>query len=144
MIGFSAKEPFELLIPVRPDDIDELNHVSNIVYVRWIQDAAVAHWFGQASEEHKEKIAWLVARHEIDYKRSAGPNDTIIARTWVGKAIQNFFERHTEMFRQSDMKMLAKARSLWRPVDKETLKPIHVGPEIYEQWSVSQGEIQSE
>ena len=27
----------------QPEDIDELGHVNNAVYVRWIQDAAVGH-----------------------------------------------------------------------------------------------------
>jgi signal transduction histidine kinase len=34
---------FELVMDVREDDIDELGHVSNIVYLRWIQDVALAH-----------------------------------------------------------------------------------------------------
>jgi hypothetical protein len=33
-------------ITAGPDDIDELGHVNNAVWVKWIQDVAVAHWHG--------------------------------------------------------------------------------------------------
>lgn len=35
-------ERFEQVIQVRAPDIDELGHVNNIVYVRWVQDVATA------------------------------------------------------------------------------------------------------
>ena len=35
---------FEKLITAAPDDIDELGHVNNAAWVRWIQDMATAHW----------------------------------------------------------------------------------------------------
>jgi acyl-CoA thioester hydrolase len=35
---------FEVRITASPDDIDELGHVNNAAWVRWIQDVAIAHW----------------------------------------------------------------------------------------------------
>ena len=40
----SGPERFELRIQIQPDDIDELGHVNNVVYLRWVQDVATAHW----------------------------------------------------------------------------------------------------
>ena len=37
-------EAFELAIPIEPSDIDELGHVNNVTYLRWVQDVAVAPW----------------------------------------------------------------------------------------------------
>ena len=37
-------ERFELRIAIQPADIDRLGHVNNTVYLRWVQEAAVAHW----------------------------------------------------------------------------------------------------
>ena len=59
---------FEIQLIVTAADIDELNHVSNVVYVRWVQEVAVAHWQALASEEAQRKVVWVVLRHEIDYK----------------------------------------------------------------------------
>ena len=36
--------PFQHPLSIQPSDIDELGHVNNAVWVRWIQDIAVAHW----------------------------------------------------------------------------------------------------
>ncbi len=34
----------EITITGSPDDIDELGHVNNAVWVKWIQHVAVEHW----------------------------------------------------------------------------------------------------
>ena len=95
----NAQYAFELPITVREDDIDRLGHVNNVVYVRWVQEAATAHWRVLASEEERARLLWVVIRHEIDYKRPAMPGDAIVARTWVGEADGLAFERHTEIVR---------------------------------------------
>ncbi|MHC5037871.1 MAG: acyl-CoA thioesterase [Planctomycetota bacterium] len=130
-------EPFEMEIPVDPADIDLLGHVSNIVYLRWVQDVAVAHWNAKATEKDKEELLWVVTRHEIDYKRPAMAGDTVIARTWVGGALKGIFERHTEIRRKSDGKVLARARSLWCPVDARTKKPTRVSADVYETFTAN-------
>ncbi|UCF41536.1 MAG: acyl-CoA thioesterase [Gemmatimonadota bacterium] len=129
-------EHFELRIPVQPTDIDQLGHVNNVVYLRWVQDAAVAHWRDAAPKGDQEKLLWVVVRHEIDYQRPARPNDVILARTWVGEAIDRLFERHTELRRESDGKPLARARTLWCPIDPTTGRPTDVSPEVRARFSV--------
>ena len=44
--------PFEKPITATEQDIDELGHVNNAVWVRWIQDMATAHWYAVAPPEH--------------------------------------------------------------------------------------------
>jgi acyl-CoA thioester hydrolase len=39
-----ALQAFEIVLPVEPADLDQLGHVNNVTYVRWVQEAAVAHW----------------------------------------------------------------------------------------------------
>ena len=128
-------KPYEIEIAIQPTDIDQLGHVNNIVYLRWVQEAAVAHWYAEASESDKENVLWVVVRHEIDYKRPAFAKDTIIARTWVGAASKRTFERRTEIIRKSDMKLLAKALTLWCPIDANTKKPTEVSADVYEKFS---------
>ena len=43
--------PYEIELDVMPADIDQLGHVNNVVYLRWVQDAAVAHWTAVATEQ---------------------------------------------------------------------------------------------
>ena len=69
-----------------PEDIDELGHVNNAVYVRWIQDIAVAHWYSVAPANLAQNVVWVVVRHEIDYRAPSHLGETLTLRTWVGDA----------------------------------------------------------
>jgi acyl-CoA thioester hydrolase len=129
-------ERFELRLAVQPEDIDRLGHVNNVVYLRWVQDAAVAHWRAEARHEDQERLRWVVVRHEIDYKRPAMPDDEIIATTWVGRAGRRSFDRHTEIARARDGKTLALARTVWCPIDAQTGRPTDVSPAVRERFSV--------
>jgi len=132
----AAPDAFELAITVRPEDIDELGHVNNVVYVRWVQDAAIAHWRALASPAMQREALWVAVRHEIDYKRPALPGDALIARTWVGPAGRRSFERNTEILRAADRAVLARARTIWCPIDPESHRPIDVSAETRARFSV--------
>jgi acyl-CoA thioester hydrolase len=132
-----ATKRFDLSIRVQPDDIDVLEHVNNVVYLRWVQEAATAHWNAAATTRQRASIGWVVVRHEIDYLHPALPGDEILARTWVGLVLRNDFERHTEILRRRDMQVLARARSLWCPIDLASRKPTRVGEDVRARFSVS-------
>ena len=130
-------ERFELRLRVQPGDIDELGHVNNVVYLRWVQDAAVAHWRAAAAPEDQASLHWVVIRHEIDYKRAAMPDDEIIAATWVGTARRLAFLRHTELRRAADGKVLARALTTWCPISARTGKPTDVSDDVRARFSVA-------
>jgi acyl-CoA thioester hydrolase len=138
MPDHSPSQTFELPIPVNPSDIDVHGHVNNVVYVRWVQEAAVAHWRALATQEQQANVSCVVVRHEIDYKRPARAEDSIIAATWVGVATNATFERFTEILRLKDRKVLAAARTLWCPIDVKTGRPVRVGQDIRERFSVQE------
>ena len=127
--------PFEMTIAVEAADIDELGHVNNIVYLRWVQDVAKAHWFSAAPKEDQEGLVWMVMRHEIDYNSPAVPNDEIILRTWIGASAGLRFDRHTEILRASDRKLLAKARTVWVPIDATSGRPKRVSDRVRKMFS---------
>jgi acyl-CoA thioester hydrolase len=131
-----SPEPFELAISVTPSDIDELGHVNNIVYLRWVQEVAVAHWRAVAPAADQVSLLWIILRHEIDYKQPAHLGESVIARTWVGSASRIKFERHTEIRRASDGALLAKARTMWCPIDAATGRPTAVRAELREVFSL--------
>ncbi len=127
-----------MTVPVLPADIDGQSHVNNIVYLRWIQDVATAHWKSLASAEAQAVIGWVVLRHEIDYRSPASLGDEILLRTWVGQASRLKFERFTEIRRKIDNKqLLAQARTLWVPVDVRTGKPMRISADLRAQFSIS-------
>ena len=120
---------FEHAIRVTADDLDELHHVNNVVYLRWVQDIATAHWKAIAPPDALDSVAWVARRHEIDYLSAAVLGDNLVVRTWVGKAEGLTFERLTEI-RRANGTVLAKARTLWVPIDRISGRPRRVSDEV--------------
>ncbi len=71
---------FQLDLTVAEADIDMLDHASNIAFVRWIQDVALAHSaaVGLTFQAYQRLGAvFMVVRHEIDYLRPALRGDAL-------------------------------------------------------------------
>jgi len=132
----SPVPPFEQTVRVDATDIDALEHVNNIVYLRWVQDVAAAHWFAAAPPEDQAGLVWMVVRHEIDYLAPAVLGDEVVLRTWIGGAVGLRFDRHTNILRASDRKPLAKARTVWVPIDAKTGRPRRVPDRVRRMFSV--------
>jgi len=112
------------------DAIDELGHVNNAVWVQWIQEVALAHWYSVADPAHQDDYIWVVVRHEIDYLRPAFEGEVLIGRTWVGEAPKGArFDRHME-FVGEDGKVRVRAVTQWAIIDKASGRPIRVPPEV--------------
>lgn len=120
---------FELQRQVTAVDIDNLEHVNNVVYMQWIQEIANAHWFQLSTPEQREKIAWVVLRHEIDYHRSARLNDMVTVRTWVGKTEGFRSVRHVEILNAEGAKIVS-CSTTYCLIDPATFKPMKMTPEI--------------
>jgi acyl-CoA thioester hydrolase len=121
---------FERRITASEADTDELGHVNNAVWVRWIQDIAVAHWEAVAPGEHRDAYVWVVTRHEIDYLRALGPGESVTGRTWVGGAPKGArFDRHVE-FVGDDGRVRVRARTTWAILDQATGRPRRVPAEV--------------
>ena len=121
---------FELVIAVQPEDIDTQNHVNNVVYLRWVQDVAYAHWDTLGSNELKAAFRWVVLRHEIDYHSPALPGYTVIAYTWIAHPDGPRQKRYVSIRRQRDGKPLASACTEWCLLDASTGRPKKVTEEI--------------
>ena len=112
------------------DAIDELGHVNNAVWVQWIQEVALAHWYSVADPAHQDDYIWVVVRHEIDYLRPAFEGEVLTGRTWVGEAPKGArFDRHME-FVGEDGKVRVRATTQWAIIDKASSRPIRVPPEV--------------
>lgn len=135
--GARSPERFALRLPVLPGDIDVHGHVNNVVYVRWVQEAAAAHWNARTSDAEKAQVVWVVVRHEIDYLRAALPGDEIAAVTWVGPASRHAYERNTELRRASDGELLARARTLWCPLSPASGRPCRLDEDLRARFSVA-------
>ena len=121
---------FTLQITATPGDIDELGHVNNAVWVKWIQDIAVAHWEAVATAEQRAAYIWVVTRHEIDYRGNVGPGETVTGETWVPEPPRGArFDRHVR-FTGTDGKVKVEAVSTWALIDRATGRLLRVRPEL--------------
>jgi len=121
---------FFLTITPTPADIDELGHVNNAVWVRWLQDVATAHWDAVARAEDKATYIWVVVRHEIDYLGNVGPGAAVTARTWISDAPKGArFDRNVE-FSDAAGKIVVRAKTTWALIDKASGRIARVRDEI--------------
>jgi acyl-CoA thioester hydrolase len=117
-------------ITAKAEHIDELGHVNNAVWVQWIQEVALAHWYSIADPAHQDDYIWVVVRHEIDYLRAVVEGETVTGRTWVGEAPKGArFDRHME-FVGEDGKVRVRAVTQWAIIDKAAGRPIRVPPAV--------------
>ena len=121
---------FTRTITAAEADIDELGHVNNAVWVQWIQEVALAHWYSVADPAHQSAYIWVIVRHEIDYLRAAFAGEVLTARTWVGEAPKGArFDRHME-FVGADGKVRVRAKTQWAIIDKASGRPIRVPADV--------------
>jgi acyl-CoA thioester hydrolase len=133
---------FSMEVRAEPADIDNLDHVSNVVYVRWVQQAAEAHStaIGWDFEAYRRLGAvFVIRRHEIDYLRSAVLGDRIGLRTWVEswKAVSSV--RMTSIVRlggpgdapgEEGGIELARARTTWALVSMNSGRPVRMPDDL--------------
>ena len=121
---------FDIPIVVRPEDIDDMDHVNNVVYLSWVQDVAIAHWKARATDALRAEFGWVATRHELDYKQAAVLGDAITARTWIGAVDSRRFERFTAIIRTADGVVLARGRTLWCLISRATGRITRITPEL--------------
>ena len=121
---------YSLSFTARPDDIDELGHVNNAVWVRWVQELAAAHWSASAPIDAIDHYIWMVTRHEIDYRGNIGPGDSVAGRTWISEPPRGArFWRNFE-FESSDGRIKVSGRTNWAIIDRQSQRPVRVPKEL--------------
>jgi acyl-CoA thioester hydrolase len=124
---------FEHLHVVANDEIDEQGHANNVVYVAWMQAAAVAHsatlgW--TADRYQKLGTGWVARSHTIEYLRPAFAGDEIIVQTHVANMKKVTSTRVYRIIRRVDRELLARAETNWAFVNYATGKPTRIPAEI--------------
>ncbi|MFI4874951.1 MAG: acyl-CoA thioesterase [Blastopirellula sp. JB062] len=124
---------YEHEISVAQADIDMQGHVNNLVYLRWMQDAAVAHsvaenWGKRRYEELG--CGWVVRAHSIEYLAPAFAEEKLVVRTWLSDYFTASVLRQYEIYRVCDKRILAKAETKWVLIDMVKRTPRRIPEEI--------------
>lgn len=113
-----------------PEHIDANGHVNNTVWVRWMEELSVGHWEAQARPEHIEAYAWVVSRHEIDYRGNVTEGAQVTGETIIREGPRGArFNRYYE-FTDSAGRVLVRAKSTWAMVDKASARLMRVPAEV--------------
>lgn len=152
---------YEHVLIVSEDDIDMVGHVNNVVYIQWMQDAALAHsaalgWPAERYQEHG--AGWVARLHQIEYLQPAYPGDRVVVQTWVADMKKVTSTRRYRMVRfdgspslPSEMSntkvsqgpaaalketLIAVAHTQWAYIDFQTRGPKRIPKEIASAYSV--------
>ena len=130
---------YEYPVVVQYSDIDENHHANNVSYIRWMQEAAVAHSAanGWTNARYQElNYAWVARRHTIEYLLPAKENENIIVKTWVATWKHVSSVRKYRFVRASDDVVIASAETNWAFVNINTGKPTRIPHEVCESFEV--------
>lgn len=130
---------FEFRRDVRPEDIDLLGHVNNLVYLRWMQSAAVAHSDAQGWTTQRYQTlqaGWVVRSHQIEYLQPAFADHGIIVRTWVADMKKISSLRRYHIVHERDGTILATAATNWAFIDFATGRLARIPTEVAEAFEI--------
>ena len=127
---------YQLIKKVTQKDLDNLNHVNNIVYVQWIQEISKEHWQA-VLKENTDDYVWVVRRHDITYYDAAKLNDQVEITTAITKTRGPISYREVVIKDLKTKKLLAKALTEWCLLDPLTFKPIRVPDTIKNLFNLS-------
>ena len=124
---------FESLRHVIPEEIDQLGHVNNLVYLKWMIEAALEHSAAQgwpAERHHEMGAGWVVKSHFIEYLRPAFASEKILIKTWVAEMKRVSSLRRFEILRADDATLLARAETNWAFIDYSTSAPRRIPDDV--------------
>lgn len=125
---------------VNAGDIDELGHANNVVWVRWVNEVAIAHSrsVGLGHEVYlRLGVLWVVRRHDIEYLLPALVGQELEAHTWIATLRGATSLRRTVFRRPVDDRVLSRAETTWALIDAATGRPRRIPGEMLARYGFS-------
>ena len=119
--------PFTVSIKVSNNEIDQLGHANNQVYLDWMMKAAYEHSESLGLSVHDYLsigVAMVAKRHEINYLSGTFLNDNLIVGTWIATNDNRFRSmRKYQIIRMDDQKTILRAETDWVSLNIKNGKP---------------------
>ncbi len=134
---------YEHYCTVKPEHIDRLGHVNNLVYLSWMIDAAVAHSKerGWSHKEYMERGAgWVVRSHNIEYLQPAYLDNEIVIKTWVSNFQRIRSTRQYRIERRDNGIVMARAKTDWVWVSYTSWQPCRIPPDVIQSFEIDASE----
>ena len=114
-------------------DLDALDHVNNVVWLRFVVELAGAHSEAVGLDLRTLRGlggVWVVQRHEIDYHRPAGLGDEVLEETWISRMRGASSVRHARLSDLRDGALCLEAVTRWAFVDPASGRPRRLPREV--------------
>ena len=108
----------EYEVTVAQSDIDELDHVNNAVYLKWVQAATLQHWHHFAPEQAIKGHVWVALRHNIRYLHPAFINELLLVQVQLEKVRGACSFYKTNILRGAEI--IVKVDSCWAYLNSKT------------------------
>lgn len=124
---------YEHRLIVTPAAIDEQGRANNLEYIRWMQEAAVAHSTAQGwpgPRYLKLGAGWVVRSHWIEYLQPGFAGDELVVYTWVSNFHKVRSLRKYKIIRTRGHAVLAVAETDWAFIGLKDHAPHRVPQEL--------------
>jgi acyl-CoA thioester hydrolase len=116
---------------VQGEDIDELGHVNNIVWISYVVQLAVTHarflgW--DLIEKRLPEATWVIHSQKITYHAPAFAGDEVFEETWISLIKGARCIRQTRI--HSGSRLLLSAETTWVWIERETGRARRVPAEL--------------
>ncbi len=120
-------------------DLDVLDHVNNVNWLRFVVELAEAHSSALGLDFvslRRLGSVWVVRRHELDYHRPANEGDEIVEETWVSALRGARSVRQARLRCARSGALLLAATTEWAFVDADSGRPRRVPPELARRYTL--------
>jgi len=123
---------YEFKIEVTDKDVDLNGHVNNVVYIQWMQDAAIAHARASGCTKASKTVGatWVVRTHHIEYLSPLFAGDKVTMLTWPANFQRVRSMRRYKFVRASDGAVIARAETDWVFINAKTGRPQSIPEEV--------------
>ena len=115
-------------IAIDPADIDQMGHVNNATYLKWVQEAVVDYWRSVAPPDAVARHLWVALKHEITYLRPTFLHDVVVAEV-IAEKVEGARAMFTTVVRRGE-EVLSEIKSSWCCLDAVTHRPARLAREV--------------
>ena len=120
---------FSQAIDVRFSDLDSLGHVNNAVFISYLEHARFKWWAGMLNGRDFKEDGFLIARVEMDYRKSIVLGDSVRVDLRVNQIGNTSFSLAYKVIRDTDQVVLAEAQTVLVTMDFQTNRPRPIRPQ---------------
>jgi acyl-CoA thioester hydrolase len=115
-------------VAIEPADIDQMGHVNNATYLKWVQEAVVDYWQSVAPPDAVARHLWVALKHEITYLRPTFLQDVVVAEV-IAEKVEGARAMFTTVVRRGE-EVLSEIKSSWCCLDAATRRPARLARDV--------------